>query len=119
MSEPSIRVDYDPQRLVLRFRSRKKAAQVFLDESVMKDTDEFVKFRSGTLARSVQTATTAGSGKVIYDTPYAHAAYESHARPNTEVHPNATRMWFEVSKKRYMKRWAEGVDRILKEGNGR
>lgn len=112
-----MRLEFDMAAFSAKVNGRRKAAQIWLDNTVMRDTDRFVKFRSGTLARSVQIATRAGSGEVVYDTPYAQAAYYSHGVPNRNTHRDATRLWFEESKRRNLSSWMDGVERILKEGN--
>lgn len=118
MSNPSIKVIYDPAVLIMKYRKRKKAAQVFLDEQVMKDTNQYVRFRTGALARSVRTATRAGSGTIVYDTPYARRAYyDEMGHVSKDVHVNATTYWFEASKAKRLQSWLDGVSRILKEGN--
>lgn len=119
MNSPSANVEFDMSALVRKLKSRAKTAQLFLDESVMKDTDRYVRFRTGALARSVQTATRAGTGEVVYDTPYARKVYYDTASiPSTAVHPSATAFWFEAAKKQCLPVWLDGVKKILREGNG-
>lgn len=115
---PNVRVEFDTAKLMNRFKMNEKKAHAILDTQVMKDTDKFVRFRTGMLARSVQLATTIGSGKVIYDTPYAQRAYYSEDSYVTkDVHPKATAKWLEHSKEENMKTWTDIVRKILREGN--
>lgn len=118
MINVTARVEFDPQKLVRKYQNRAKVAQIVLDESVMKDTDEFVRFRSGVLARSAQTASRIGQGAIIYDTPYARKVYyDTHSHVTRDVHPKATPKWFEASKQKNIKSWTKAVDKILKGGN--
>lgn len=118
MSETaSIRVEFDAQALIRRYQSQEKAAQTVLDELVIADTDPYVRYRTGALARSVQTASHVGKGLVIYDTPYARRVYyDTHSAVTRDVHPDATPLWFEESKRRNLASWRDAVARMLAEG---
>lgn len=117
-STVNVRVDFDAKKLSRKYQSRAKAAQVVLDESVMKDTDPYVRYRTGALARSVQTASLVGQGLIIYDTPYAQKVYyDSKSNVTRDVHPKATPFWAEKSKKENIRSWTDAVRRILQGGN--
>lgn len=117
MSDVTVHVEFDVGALIHRYRSRAVAAQKVLDESVMKDTDRFVRFRTGALARSVQTASFVGQGRIVYDTPYAKRGYyDTRSRVTRDIHPDATPLWLEASKRRNLDSWREIVARILAQG---
>ena len=112
--KPEIKVEWNPDVVLKRFESRAKLAQTFLDTQVMKDSDKFVPYRSGTLARSVQTATDPGSGRITWDTPYAHRMYVGDRFHFTkDTHPSAGSRWFEVAKEKRLPVWVDGVQKIL------
>lgn len=118
MIDIDVRVEFDLQTLLAKYRSRAKTAQIVLDESVLKDTDAYVRYRSGTLARSARTASRIGQGAIIYDTPYASKVYyDESSNVTRDIHPLATPLWFEESKKKNKRKWMSAVERILKEGN--
>ena len=117
-SSVTVKVEFDAATLVAKYHSRGKAAQVVLDEMVLTDTDPYVRYRTGALARSAHTASHIGRGKVIYDTLYAKKVYyDKNGHVSRDVHPLATPFWFEESKKKNFKSWMAAVDKILKEGN--
>lgn len=66
-----VRIVMNTQQCVARFSPRYRAAQKWLDNEVLKDCEPYVPFRTGNLARSGQLGTKLGSGKVIYNAPYA------------------------------------------------
>lgn len=114
----SVKVEFDAEALVKRYKDRAKTAQVVLDENVIKDTDPFVRYRTGALARSVQTASRVGQGTIIYDTPYAQKVYyDAKSRVTRDIHREATPFWIEASKKKNLKTWTAAVEKILKGGN--
>lgn len=100
--------------------SRINRAQALLDTAVMQDTSPYVPFRQGTLDSSVIRATEVGSGRVVYDTPYArHMYYGVHYRTgkpftfNKRFHPLASAQWFEHSKALNKDKWVETVKRAI------
>lgn len=110
-----VRVEFDVQKMIAKYRSRALVAQRILDESVLKDTDKYVRFRTGMLARSARTASKIGKGAIIYDTPYAKKVYyDTSSKVTKDVHPLATPFWFEASKKQNLDSWLNAVDKILK-----
>lgn len=118
MNNVTVRVEFDAATLVAKYHSRGKAAQVVLDEMVKADTEPYVRYRSGALTRSADTASRIGRGKIIYDTPYAKKVYyDKNGHVSRDMHKDATPFWFEVSKKKNFKSWMAAVDKILKEGN--
>ena len=117
MIDADVKVEFDTVKLIKKYQNRAKVAQKILDESVLKDTDKYVRYRTGILARSAQTASRIGSGAIIYDTPYAKRVYYDESTFVTkDVHPLATPKWFEESKRKNEKKWMDAVEKILKGG---
>lgn len=118
MIDADFKVDFDTSKLIRKYQNRAKVAQRILDESVLKDTDKYVRYRTGVLARSAQTALRIGSGAIIYDTPYAKRVYYDESTSVTkDIHPLATPKWFEESKRKNEGKWMKAVEKILKGGN--
>ena len=122
----TIRIDFDISAidtLKEKLSSRRNKAQEVLDSAVMKDTDPFVPMRQGTLASSVLRSTKAGSGEVVYDTPYArHMYYGVHYRTGTPFkystlkHPLACKEWVKASKAVNLEKWKREVKEVLVNG---
>lgn len=109
------KVIINTQECVKRFDPRFSRAQKFLDNQVLQDTEPYVPMLSGTLAGSGIRGTVIGSGKVIYNAPYAKKTYYLlGANFNKEQHPLASAQWFEKSKAVKKKAWIDGAEKIVK-----
>lgn len=98
-----------------RFAPRFSAAQKFLDLEVLRDSAPFTPMRTGNLMRSGNTGTVIGSGKVIYNAPYAKRCYYGrHFRFSKDKHPQACAQWFEPAKAAKLDKWVDGVEKKLK-----
>jgi len=60
-------------------------AQQALDEAFVKNCDPYVPMDSGVLMESAYIATNFGSGDIVWQTPYAHYAYEGIVYVDTET----------------------------------
>lgn len=58
-----------------KYKKDFKTAQENFDAEVLKFCDKYVPMDTGILKNSVQIATDIGSGELVWDTPYAQAAY--------------------------------------------
>lgn len=92
--------------------NRFSIAQKFLDSEVLRTTSPYVPRRTGTLERSGQLGTVIGSGKVVYNTPYAPAQYYNTAQTR-DYDPRRGGMWFERSKADHKEEWLNGAAKIL------
>ena len=102
---------------VTRFHPRYQEAQRFLDSEVLRDSAPYVPFRTGYLMNSGNTGTVIGSGKVIYNAPYAKRVYyANHANFSKAKHPQATAQWFEKAKAVKGNEWVKGVQKIVRGG---
>lgn len=100
---------------VSRFARRFAKAQMWLDNEVLKDSDPYVPFLTGNLARSGQRGTQIGSGAITYSAPYARRQYYNYPRKTRDKHPQATCQWFEKAKAIHLKKWEKGVDELVTE----
>lgn len=104
-------------RCISRFDPRYRKAQQFLDSEVLRCSAPFVPMRSGDLMRSGNTGTKLGSGKVIYNVPYAKRIYYGlKFHFSTDKHPQACAQWFEKAKAIHLKNWINGVKTIIRKG---
>ncbi len=98
-----------------RFAPRFAAAQRFLDSEVLRDSAPYTPMRTGNLMNSGNTGTAIGTGKVIYNAPYAKKCYYGlHMRFSKDKHPKACAQWFESAKAAKKTAWMAGVEKILK-----
>lgn len=97
-----------------RFNPKYVQAQKFLDNEVLKDSSQYVPFRTGNLMKSGITGTVIGSGEIKYNAPYARRMYYGvnfHFRK--DKHPLATAQWFEKAKAQYKEEWLKSVQKII------
>lgn len=103
-------------KVTARYAGNIAAAQRFLDSSVLKDSEPYVPYKSGHLARSGQRGTSIGSGQVRYTAPYARKQYYLYPVKNTNVHKQASMQWFEKAKAVKKSDWMKGAKRIGGQG---
>lgn len=110
----STRLDLKPSSVINRFDPRYRRAQQFLDNEVVKDCTPYVPMRTGALMRSGIEGTKLGSGKVIYNAPYARRMYYGlNFNFSKDKHPQACAQWFEKAKATKLKSWLDGVEKII------
>lgn len=70
---------------VNRFNNDFNKVQVFLDNKVINNLQQYVKYKSGTMAKSIRLASEEGSGIVTIGVPYAHyQAYVNKSSKSTD-----------------------------------
>lgn len=120
-----------------RLQKNIAAAQCYLDNAVLRDSNRYVPYRNNVLRESGENNTVIGSGEVKWCTPYAHYQYKGRAmvgvmtgsafartgepkRYNGEAlqyHTAGTGShWFEKAKRVHGKEWIKGVKK--KAGGG-
>ncbi len=110
----NIRFKLNKEYTVSRFNSRYQQAQTYLDNEVLKDCTPYVPMRTGALVRSGMDATVLGSGRVVWNTPYASRCYYNQMNFSKDKHPLACSHWFEVAKASNKGKWIEGVKKVVK-----
>ena len=108
------RIEMNIQQTQGRFSSKYVAAQMYLDNEVLKDCTPYVPMNTGQLMRSGINATVIGSGEVVWNTPYASKCYYGNMNFRKTKHPLACRQWFEVAKGVNKKKWIDGAEKALK-----
>ena len=100
-----------------RFDGYYAKAQKWLDNEVLKDSDEYVPMDTGNLRNSGITGTTLGSGEVVYNAPYAKRMYYgTHFNFSKDKHPKACAQWFEKAKAVKKDAWKNGAEKIVRQG---
>ncbi len=80
------------------------AAQIALDNQILKDCDPYVPYLTGVLKGSGPIHTSIGSGIIVYKTPYARRWYYTH-KGNGMRGP----YWFERAKADHRGEWCQVV----------
>lgn len=92
-------------------------SQKFLDNEVLKDSNDYVPADTWNLRDSSILHSKIGDGKLIWNTPYARKLYYN---PNynfsTDKNPKASGLWFEQAKSRNLDDWVKGAEKAFKKG---
>ena len=103
------------QQCLNRFDVKYKKAQKWLDNEVLKDCDPYVPMRTGNLKRSGINGTILGSGKIVYNAPYAKKMYYgTNFNFSKDKHPKACAQWFEPAKASKKTAWLNGANKIIR-----
>ncbi|MCL2517928.1 MAG: minor capsid protein [Oscillospiraceae bacterium] len=98
-----------------RLRSR---GQQMLKNEVAKGCNPYVPFDFGNLSKSVEPSIGTDEPFLVYTVPYAARQYYGFPNKSKDVHPNATKQWFEVWKaadgQSVIKKVKEGVEQWFK-----
>lgn len=101
------------ESFVQRFNRQFNAAQAWLDNRVLRDSNYYAPMRTGALKKTGILGTTAGEGVVQWVAPYAHRLYYgTHLNISKAYNPNAQSFWFEAAKSQNKQEWINGVKRI-------
>lgn len=101
-----VKTHLDTQKLKAKTTSARDAAQMQLDQDVLKDSNFYIPKETGELERSGIRHTRIGSGKVIWKTPYARYQYYGvDFNFSHDVNPFARALWFEAAKKSRKRSW--------------
>ena len=114
------------QTLARRGLEEQGKAQQFLDNEVIRTTDSYVPLDSGKLKQSAISGTKVGSGKVVYNTPYAKYQYygklmvgkapKTLTNKDLQYHSGDSKrgsFWFERSKADNLDAWLNGVAQVI------
>lgn len=110
-----VRVDVDISRLQAKRNDATKAAQMQLDQDVLKDSNYYIPKAIGTLEGSGIRASEIGKGKVIWDTPYSRRLYYNpQYNFSKDKNPNARGLWFESAKAQKKGSWVDEAKKNYK-----
>lgn len=104
-----VTVDIDWAKLQRRFTGNVEQAQQALDSQILADTEPFVPFDQGDLARS---GIRSEPGFIKWDTPYARKQYYDLPNKSRARHPAATTYWFEAAKALHRRKWIALVKKL-------
>lgn len=97
-----------------RFLAKKRAAQLWLDHDIVRESKPFTPKDEGTLESSADRASKFGSGLLIWATPYARRLYYGFGfKFDTTTNKKAGPGWVRRAKYVNLRRWVEGVAKIL------
>ena len=98
-------------QVVGRVEGAWKKALPLLSNEILRDCNEFCKFRDGTLRASSQWASNLDEGKLRWDTVYARRQYW--AIP-TAYEPGTCWQWCEAAKGAYYQRWSDQANALVR-----
>lgn len=119
MFSANVKIDFNTLATSKRVEDRIYAAQLWLDEDVAKESNEFCPVDQGTLRNSVYRHSKFGSGLLKWVTPYARRQYYGIKKDGsgfnyaTVPNPKATSRWFEKAKTQHLSRWIQKVQDII------
>jgi hypothetical protein len=115
------RVNINTSKLKSKQNSAKKAAQMQLDQDVLKDSNFFIPKQEGYLERSSLLHSRIGEGHLEWNTPYARRLYYNpQYNFSKDVNPNAQGLWFEAAKALHKEEWVRKVkEEYAKHFNGK
>lgn len=104
-------IDLDIGKLNSKKTLAKKAAQMQLDQDVLKDSNYFIPVADHNLEGSGVRASKIGKGEVAWDTAYARRLYYNpQYNFSKDKNPNARGLWFEAAKAQYLNNWLKNID---------
>lgn len=110
-----VRVDLDIGKLQSKRKNATKAAQMQLDQDVLKDSNYYAPQDKSNLIGSSLIASKIGQGELIWDTKYAKRLYYNpQYNFSKDKNPNAQGLWFEVAKANKKDDWLKGARRDYK-----
>lgn len=101
-----VKVDLDMAKLQSKKANSNRAAQMQLDQDVLKDSNYYIPKAIGTLEGSGIRASRIGKGEVAWDTAYAKRLYYNpQYNFSKDKNPNARGLWFEAAKANKKSNW--------------
>jgi hypothetical protein len=88
-----IRMKWRPE-FSTKWNGRYDKTQAFIDSEVLRRCEPFIPMRTGVLRSSGIIHTVLGSGKVVWETPYARTQYYSKRKPGSQKGPLRGPYWF-------------------------
>ncbi|MED2978196.1 minor capsid protein [Bacillus swezeyi] len=102
----NVRMNIDWGSIERRTNRGFDASQEIVDSQVLKDSNRYIAFDTGELARSGVRSTEPGSGKVIWDMPYGRKMYYNpQFNFSKDKNPLAGGLWFERARSSHLNEW--------------
>ena len=105
-----MKLNIDEGQISAKITDAWKKGLPMLTSEVLRDCNEFCKFRDGALRGSAWSASDFSNGIVRWNTPYARRQYWGIP---TAYEPGTCWQWCEAAKGAYSQRWADQAQKIL------
>lgn len=103
-----VNIDFDPDNVAAKIKADSTRAQKILDARVLQDSNFYCPMKNGILQKSGIVHTVIGSGRVVWQTPYARRQYYGESFDHSQGrNPNARCKWFEAAKAKNLKLWVD------------
>lgn len=113
MAGPRVRVNFNIAAVSSRISNRiDRRVQPAIDNEVLKDSNYYAPMDTGNLRSAGIRGTALGSGKIVWDAPYARRQYYEDNNKSKDSNPNATYLWFEVAKANKLQNWIRLANRL-------
>ena len=110
----NIKVELD--KIAPKLEKAMDKGQVALDTQVLKDSNNYAPQDTSNLINSSIRLTNPGSGKVMWDGPYARRLYHNpQYNFSKDKNPNAGGLWFQRAKSLHVKEWEKVAERTTKQ----
>lgn len=107
-TQVKLKIDFDPDNVRQRIDVDKSRAQKILDARILQDSNFYCPMKNGILQKSGIAHTVIGSGRIIWQTPYARRQYYGESFDHSEGRNiNARAKWFEAAKAKNLKLWVD------------
>lgn len=103
-----VQIQINQQQILDRIQQGVQESQLALDTQVLKDSNSFIPQDTLNARDSGVQRTIPGAGKVTWDTPYIRRIYYgTEMNFSKDKNPNATSLWFEHAKSRFLSDWVQ------------
>jgi Minor capsid protein len=115
------KIEFDDSKLKTKQEQSKQAAQMQLDQDVLKDSNYFIPKETGELERSSLRHSRIGQGHIEWKAPQARRLYYNpQYNFSKDVNPNAQGLWFEAAKALKRPNWMQNIgNKYAKYFNGK
>lgn len=119
MIKMNAKVKFNKQDVLKRGEKATHAAQMQLDNDILKDSNYFIPKNTGNLEASGLTGSQIGKGLISWTAKYARKLYyNSQYKFSKDKNPNASGLWFEMAKARNKKNWLKDAKKAYRKHFG-
>lgn len=105
-----MKLTIDKGQVIAKINGAWKKGLPMLSSEILRDCNEFCKFRDGTLRGSSELASRLEEGVLAWDTKYARRQYWGIP---TAYEPGTCWQWCEAAKGKYSQRWASQAQKLM------
>lgn len=110
----SVKIKISEQGIKATIDNTWKSGLEMLSSQILRDCNEFCKEDTGMLIMSSYIHSKLDKGLLIWNTPYAARQYYEIQTAYKSPNANASWRWCEVAKSRYLNRWAQQAQAIMR-----